>query len=184
MAYITKQDIETAANIDLTAEGETLADVLIPAVEAAANAYANRRWGVTDGQTETFDGGKAVYFPSVVPIASVASVTVDGEELTTDRYAAYPGYVRLLSPATRGLRNVVIAYTPGSPLPADVKLALARWAGELITAATSATSEGGKNVKRARFGPGEVEYFAPEKAASDVPESVTKVLDRYRLAPV
>lgn len=186
MPYLTNNDIETLGNLDLTPNGAALAELLIPAVEAAANAYTNRQWEISGNKVETFDGGQQMYFPSLVPVASVVSITVDGTVIDANRYFAYSSYIRFDELTDRGFQNVVITYTVNAPLPADVKIVLAKWVAQFITSMEDSanTASGGKSVKRAQFGRSEVEYFAPEKMTQDIPAFVTTVLDRYRLAPV
>lgn len=184
MAYLTNDDIETLGNIDLTANGEAMADELIPAITEEVEAYTNRKWGVEDPQIEVYDGGRQVYFPKITPVETVESITVDGTELTTDAYFVYDGYIRLDSPASSGRQNVVITYTANVTVPTSIKVAMANWIAQIITNAETPVTQDGKVVKRAQFGPGEVEYFAPQAVTNVMPDFVTTVLDRYRLTPV
>jgi hypothetical protein len=124
MANTTSADV--AAYLGETLTGPLLAqvDALTPVVEAAVNSYCNRKWGVSASQTETFDCGRQIYFPSNSLITAVTSITVDEQTLSSDEYLVYPGYVHLDAPAARGYRTVVITYTANVPLPAEVKQAL------------------------------------------------------------
>lgn len=177
MAYFARTDVESFLNVTLTTpQGQNLVDMLIPALEARANRHCNRRWAVSGQQVETFDGGQQTYFPSISPIGSVASITVDGTTLSTSEYFVYSGYIRLDYPAIRGNRNVVITYTANVALPEDVKLALVQWAATIFKSAQDA----GMLAKRVKFGQADVEYLLRD----GMPQFVKDVLDSYRLPPV
>ena len=177
MAHIVKADVAKFLNITLNPTGEALVDSIIPAVEAAAESYCNRKWGVTGPQTETFDGGSGIYFPRYTPIDSITSITIDDTALTAADYFTYTDYIRLDSLAASGYRNVTIVYSPNAPLPADVKQALIQWTAEIFKNAEDA----GKVTRRASVaGSLEVDFLVQD----GMPKFVEDVLNSYRLMPV
>lgn len=180
MAYITNTDIETFLNIDLTPNGESLANAIIAGIEATVDAYCNRSFSVDGEKTEKFDGGEYRYFVKHPPISSVSSVTIDGTAQTEgedEDYVVYDDYVQLTTRAKWGLKIVEIVYTSAVSLPADVKHALVRWCAEVFNSAT----EGGKTAKRQRVGQVEVEYLTSQ---AGMPDYVKMVLDLHRKRPV
>lgn len=173
MAYIAKADVATLLNITLTPQGETLVDALIPAVEAYAESYCNRKWGNQANLTEYFDGGQRLYFVSNPPITTLTSIAIDGVTLLSPYYYNYGSYIRLADAASVGYRNVVITYTSNQGVPNDLKHALIRWVAQIFKAA----EDGGKVGKRVQIGTVEIDYLV----TSEIPEFVQKVLDRYQL---
>jgi hypothetical protein len=178
MPYITQSDVATLLQVTLTAPQQAAVNAIIAGVEKAAETYCNRTWGTTSEQTEYFDGGKGVYFPAKSPIASIASIKIDGDAVDADEIYNYGSYVRLGYHAARGYRNVEVKYTPAEALPADVKHALVRWTAELFKSA----DQGGKDVKRVQIGDAEIEYQA--QTPTTLPPFVEQVLSKYRLSPV
>lgn len=173
MAYITNADIATYLNITLSANGETLVDSLIPAVEAFAESYCNRKFSVSGAQTETFDGGVDIFFPQATPVGSITSVTVDGTALTAGDSYNYGSYIRLGSPASSGYRNVVVVYTSAATPPADLKQALIQWIAQMF----KESEDAGKTAKRVAFGSVSMDFLAQD----GMPKFVELVLNRYRL---
>lgn len=176
MPYFARTDVETFLNITLNPTGQATVDALIPAVSAYADSYCNRTWSVDSPITETFDGGSPVLFVGTPPIDEITSITVDGVTLLDADYYQFPGYIRLDTIPTHAYRNIVVTYTSGATLPADLKHALIRWTGEIL----KASEDAGKTAKRVQFGPSEVEFLVQD----GIPRFVQDVLKRYRLSPV
>ncbi len=176
MAYLTKENVENYLNIDLTPQGETLVDSLIPAVEAYVNSYCSRSWNNSSPQTEYLDGGQNLYFLANSPVTSITSIVVDGTTLASTEYFLYSSYIRLDYPATTDYRNVVITYVSNVPLPNDLKQALIQWVAEMFKNA----DDGGKTAERVKFGSAETWF----KTQDGIPKFVQDVLNRYRLMHV
>lgn len=179
MAYLTNTEVGNYLNKTLTAKGQTLVDSLIEAVSAFVDRECNRSWtnGAGDDITETFDGGQYIYFPRIVPIASITSVTVNGTVLESDSYYNYGSYVRLATTAVALPRTVVIVYrTSATEIPSDMKEALKQWVGQLFLSAT----DGGKKTSRVQMGAVSIDYVTKD----GVPKFVQDVIDGYRLHPV
>ncbi len=189
MSYIARADVETFLNLTLTTSGQNLVDAIIPAVEAYAENYCNRRWNVNTPQTEVFDGDAAILTVACPPIASVTSIVIDGTILTTSDYKVYGSYIRLLNApytswygsdfaygGSHGYRNIVVTYVSNAPLPADLKHALIRWTADIF----KSSEDAGKTVKSTTVGSVSVDFLAQD----GIPKYVQMVLDRYRLLPV
>ncbi len=177
MAYITRADVTNLLNLtNLSVTAESALDAIIVGVEAAAGAFGNRTFNIVAQQTESFDSGTDTFFPAHVPMASVASITIDGDAVDLSEISLYDSYVRLGFYAPCGRQSVEITYTPAESLPGSVKLALIQWAAQLFKAA----EDGGKITERARVGEVEPTF----KTRDGMPTFVEQVLSRYRLYPL
>jgi hypothetical protein len=181
MAYLAYTDLETFLNITLASGGQSLANAIIAGISAYADRYCNRTWASSSNTeiTETFDGGTDAFFVKNPPIASVVSVTEDGDELSAEDedYFVYDTYVKFPVKALSGSQNVVIKYkTTATAIPADLKHALVQWASQIF----KSQSDGGKVATRVSTGPVAVDFIAKD----GVPQFVQMVLDAYRLIPV
>lgn len=188
MAYITKSNVATYLGITLTANGESVVDSLIPAIDQAIDTYCGRSWSkqANDNITEIFDGGTDVFFVKNPPIASVVSVKVGKEagyagdllDAAGDEYYIYDTYIQLAAQAVDVPRSVEIVYkSSANALPADIKQAEIQWVAELFKASPDA----GKVVKDISIGSMRVSYARGE---SDMPEYVKRVLDTYKSIPL
>jgi hypothetical protein len=180
MAYLAYTDLETFLNITLGAGGRTLATAIITAIEAFTDHYCNRTWTSTSLTeiTETFDGGTDTFYVKNPPIASIVTVTEDGDELssTDGDYYVYDTYVKFPVKALSGYQTVVIKYkTSATTIPADLKHALVQWASQIF----KSQSDGGKVASRVASGPVSVDFLAKD----GIPAFVQLVLDSYRLTP-
>lgn len=181
MSYISPSDVAVFTNTTLEANGTAFLTAVIPALEAAIESAANRTWSITAGQTETFDGGVTRLFPKHTPISEVTSLTVNGNPLTqnTDFYVM-PSYIRLAYTVTSGIQNVVLTYTPAETVPADVKLALTRWAALLITQENNSATDAAGPVQKIEMGPMSVQYATRQLINDPLPDFVAEVVARYR----
>jgi hypothetical protein len=180
MAYLAYTDLEAFLNITLAAGGVSLANAIIAGISAYVDRYCNRTWTNTSNTeiTETFDGGVDTFFVENPPIASVVSVTEDGDTLSLadEDYYVYDTYVKFPVKAFSGNQSVVIKYkTSATTIPADLKHALIQWASQIF----KSQSDGGKVATRVSSGPVAVEFVAKD----GVPQFVQMVLDAYRLTP-
>lgn len=181
MAYLTKDDVTAFLNITgLSVGAQSSLTAIIEAIEAFTDSYCNRTWNTRDGIqnpivfTEVFDGNTGVFFPKNPPIKDIVTVTIDGDTLSLDDAYNYGSLIRLSSLASAGRQIVSITYTSNATLPADVKHALVRWAGEIFKSAEDA----GKTTKRVQWGNQvDVEFLTQD----GIPTFVQMVLDRYRL---
>lgn len=178
MSYVLRADIETFLDITLSANGQALVDALIPAIEKYAEDYCGRVWskGANDDITETFDGGTNTFFPSIVPIASIQSITVQGSSYDLTRAYNYGSYIKLSSNAVDIPRCVVIVYrTSATSIPADLKHALIRWVSEVF----KSSDDAGKVTSRVSSGPVSIDFLTQD----GIPKFVEMVLNKYRLEP-
>ncbi len=176
MAYIVYQDIDKFLNITLTANGQTLVNELINAVEAFAEDYCNRKWSVTGAQTEKFDGNTDTFFVKYPPINTVTSVKEDGSTLTANEdYYVYKTYVKFAVKAVDKLQTVEIVYTSAVALPNDLKHALVRWVSEIF----KTQEDAGKTVSRISAGSISFDFLTQD----GIPKYVQMVLNKYRLSP-
>jgi hypothetical protein len=177
MPYIANADIAAFLNVTLTTEEESQLAAIIPALEAYAESYCNRRWNRGSADViETFDGGTSAFFPRHVPIDSITSVTNDGDAVDAEDIYNYGTHIQLAYTPARLPRSIVVTYRANVPLPADLKHALIQWAAQLLKSAP----EAGKAIKSFTVGPVSVEYLT----AAGAPTFVETVLNRYRLQPV
>ena len=119
MAYLVKADVETFLNVTLNPSGQGLGQRADPGTGGLRQLLHKPEVGCLRSANRDFDGGQKLYFPSITPITSVTSITIDGTALTSTEYFIYGGYIRLSAVAAAGFRNVVIIYPPpvGISLP-------------------------------------------------------------------
>ncbi len=171
--YIVYQDIEKFLNITLSANGQTLVNELIPAVEKFAEDYCNRKWSVSGNQVEKFDGDTDTFFVKYPPIASITSIKEDGDTVDADDYFNYTHYVKLDYIAIDKPQAIEITYTSGITLPFDLKHALVRWVSEIF----KTQDDAGKTVSRVSAGSISVDFLTQD----GLPKFAEKVLNKYRL---
>lgn len=118
--------------------GQTKDDALLSRLVTAASALFVARTGVdfpSASYTDTVDGnGRATLLLQHAPVTAVASVTVDGETIAAratvdgDGYVIADGTIGKIELAgyvfTTGTENVVVTYTAGEAVPADVEQAV------------------------------------------------------------
>jgi hypothetical protein len=179
MAYLAYTDVEAFLNITLTADGRTLVNAIIPAIEAFVDSYCNRTWSKAAGDEiiETFDGGKATFFVKNPPVAEIVSITDDGDAVDADDIYNYGSYIKLAYKASPVPLGVVITYkTSATTPPADLKHALVQWVSQIF----KSQSDAGKVTSRISTGPLSIDFLAQD----GIPKFVEMVLDRYRLVPM
>jgi len=120
-------------------DGQTAMDSLLESLLDSFNDVIEDYLGVTcinTEYTETYDGdGTDTLFLKHYPIASVSSLSVDDETVSSDDYSIYKeeGFIRLDSSIfTKDNQNVSITYTAGHgatrvAVPNPLKLALKTW---------------------------------------------------------
>lgn len=178
--YIQYSDIASYLNIDLAShpEGQALVTSLINAVCPFVDSYCNRTWTINNATqiTEVFDGGTDTFFVKTPPIASIVSLSINGNVQSSDFYYNYGSYVKLFDKAESENQNVTIVYTTSAnTIPADLKQVLIQWVAQMF----KESDDAGKQTTRYMEGPEQV-YFKQE---SDIPDFVLRVLDLYRLTP-
>jgi hypothetical protein len=176
MAYATHADVASFLGVTLTSDEQTLVTGLIGALQAHIDKATNRSFEVSGNQTEVFDGNSDTFFVKAPPIASIISVSIDSVVYALSNTFAYGSYIRLATKAPSGNQNVVIVYSSAITVPADVKHAVVRWAGETF----QTRDESGKTISRLSLGQYSVEYLAK----AGVPDFVEVVLKRYRLGGI
>lgn len=178
--YITSSDIADYLGRILTANETTQVNTIIPGIEAFANSYMNRTFGLSE-QTELFDGGVAIFFVKHPPIEAVDSVEVDGVAFDGEIFN-YSSFVKLDSIASEGSRNVEIVYTPNDAVPEDFRLALIQWATDKMLSAAVSTG-----VKSVTVGPASITYADIEVQTiqgTGIPDFIRTVLNKYKLMPI
>lgn len=177
--YVTPEDIGTFLNVDLNAAGTALLNLIIPGVEDYAETMCGRKWTVSNitAITEVFDGGGYQFVPKVTPIASVVSITVDGQVLTTDEYYVYAEYIEMAGYTAYGNQNVEIVYkTAANTIPSDLKLALIEWAAQIF----KSSSDAGKVATSVSSGPVSIQFLAKD----GIPAAVDLMIKKYRFIPI
>ena len=179
MAYLVAADIENFLNITLEPAGAALVDDLIEGVSEYADSMCGRTWTKqsTDSITEKFDGGGSRFVVKISPIKEIVTVKVDGETLAADEFYVYDFMVRTDRVTSPGFRNVEMVYkTNANNLPADLKMALLQWVGQLFKSST----DGGKVASHVSSGPVSIDYATKE----GVPEIVNTMIAKYRIIAI
>jgi hypothetical protein len=176
-------DLTTLANVKeyLSIEtGDTEFDQLLARLISASSrqveAYCNRFFDIRS-YSESYDGAASdILFLSHTPIASVSSLSIDGEAVAADEYKVYDDYVRLIDRLfTPGEQNVSVEYSAGlyeagaeSP-PADLEDACI----QLI--AFKFGLRGSEGISQRQ-----VNQTSDTFAGVAIPLSVALILDKYR----
>lgn len=176
MPYIASTDIQDFLGIDLQTTGLTQVAALIPAIEGFMERACNRKWVAANPITETFDGGTDTFFPKVLPISTVLSISDNGDAVDAATIFVYGSYIKTSYRLTNLRRAVTIVYTSSVSLPADVKHAMVRWVAQIYKEAKDA----GKPVSRVNMGPMAVEFLTKD----GIPKFVEEVIARHRLRSV
>ena len=176
MAYATHADVASFLGVTLTSDEQTVVTGIISALQAYIDKAVNRSFEVSGNQTEVFDGNIDTFFVKAPPIATIVSVTVEGNPYDLSDVFSYGSYIKLASRAPSGHHNVTIVYSSAITVPADVKHAVVRWAGETF----QTRDESGKTISRLSLGQYSVEYLTKAGA----PEFIELVLKRYRLGSI
>src|SRR4051794_22995721 len=135
MPLLDHTDLEDQKNVDLTAEGQALADAMATSILAWAAKRCNRPGWDKVATTEYFspEDEQDLFYVSRLPLSTTDAVTVTTYNTGTAGYDAYTGTVRsrdtgavktstCLSP---GYEAVKIVYTGGyTTLPEDLDQAL------------------------------------------------------------
>lgn len=176
--YITYTDVGNFLNININSNGQTVVNPIIAAVEAYVNRACNRVWnnGASTDIIEKFDGkGQDKFFPKQVPIASITSITVDGNTLNASDIYNYSTYIRLASPVISLPQGVVITYrSSATAIPDDLKFGLIMWAAQLF----KSYDDAGKVASRVTTGAGiSVDYITKD----GVPAFMEELIQAYRI---
>lgn len=178
-------DLTTLANVkeylDIESddtEYDSLLERLITASSRQIEAYCNRTFEI-QSYSEQYDGNASdILFLKNTPIASVATLSMDDENIQSEDFKVYDDYVRLVSRLfTPGELNVSIEYSGGyfdaqaeSP-PADVEDACI----QLVAFKYNLRGADGLSERR-------VNQTSDSFAAVAIPLSVAIILDKYRRA--
>lgn len=178
MSYIIYTDVQNFLEVTLTAAEQTVVNGLIAAFEAFIDDFCNRTWTKSSSTdiTEQFDGGVNTFLVKYPPIASVQSITIDGEIYDLSNVFNYGSYIKLATTPSQDFQNVVIIYrTSANAIPADLKQAIVRWVSEIF----KTHKEAGKSLSRLSVGSISMEYTTQES----MPSYVKEVINKYRLPP-
>jgi hypothetical protein len=177
MDYTTTAEVKAFGG--LTGSIDTALALLVTAASAFIDSYCDRDFALHTGATEIRNGtGTKRIMLFNTPIASVASVSVNGQALKASTGPSDPlGYVYDKDLVylrdgcfTKGAQNVVIVYTGGfATPPADIKqacieLVLYKWAKRDRQDKKMETLQGQNVMFESR----------------DMPEGVKTVLNQYR----
>lgn len=159
MALCSASDVETFLEIDLstTIEGH-VTNTFIPYVDAAIKRYLG--YDIEQATyTETFDGNEQQdLFLRHVPIASITSVTEDGNTLTQGNEKDYVYYdngrLRRIVVRWSGIKpkNVSVTYVGGySTIPDQIKFTSARAAARLLMTSLQVSAKADTGVVRSHL---------------------------------
>jgi hypothetical protein len=177
MAYLTTSDIESFLNITLEPDGVTLVQAIIDALSEYVDDYCGRTWtyGADTEITEVFDADSSIIKPEAVPVASIVSVTDNGNEIDSEVIYNYGNYIRIDTGLSGKYRAITLVYkTAATTIPKPLKHALVQWAAQIF----KSQADAGKEVTRVNSGPVSVDYA---RSNAGVPEFVQLIMKKYRL---